>query len=243
MIVFDELRHAEDIINNGYRNKKYVNYDNIILVKYWKYKGIDENKIKKLLKNIMAEYQDLFNRNILDYKVKRAIRIGMMYDLLTGVTVDITDEEIELINSLDKIELRKMMFIFLVVWKFKGMPKRFKISNVDLMKLSEVHVHNNTFWDYIYQLTQSKMLSMVEYNNKSYYRVHIDCGGNSLIQIGNFDNLIYNYLNLFESDKFIRCEECDILIKATSNRRKYCDRCSKEKELEKYSKYNIKRVK
>lgn len=235
MIIFDESKHAEDIIINGYKNKKNVNIDNIILVKYWKSKGLDEQSIRKLLKNMMKEYQYLFNRNILDYKVNRAIKIGIKYDLRTGIVVNITDKEIEMIRSLDKIELQKMMFVLLVVWKFNGKPQRFKINNVDLMNLSKVWVNNNTFWKYIYMLTQSKMLSMVEYKNKSYYKVHIDCDGDSAIQISNYDNLVYNYLVLLEPERFTECEKCGVLIKITSNRIKYCRKCwrNKEKNLRK----------
>lgn len=232
MIVFDELKYAEDILRNGYKNKENVNFDNIILVKYWKYRGFTENVIRKQLKLTMNEYQNLFNRDILDYKVNRAIRIGMKYDLLTNVTVEITDKEIDLINTLETIELRKIMFILLVIWKFKGMPKRFRVSNKDLMDLSGVKVNSDTFWNYIYQITQTKMLSMVEYKNKSYYRIHIDVDGNLLFKISNYDNLINYYLRLIEPNKYKECEECGAVIKITSNRVKYCKRCWKEKQLE-----------
>lgn len=228
MIIFDELKYAENIIKNGYKGKKYVSYDNIILVKYLKYKGWSEIEIRNFLRNMMVDYEYLFNRNILERKINRAMNKGMKYDLLTGIDVEITDGEIKLINSLDKIELRKMMFVLLVVWKFRGMPKRFKISNEDLMKLSQVRVNNSTFWNYIYQITQTKMLSMVEYKNKSYYRIHIDTfEENSILKINDFDNIIYYYLSLVEPEKYSLCKECGKIIKLTSNRQKYCRDCWK----------------
>ena len=244
MIIFDELKHAENILKTGRRSKKYVNYDNIILVKYWKYKGFGEYEIRKFLKDMMVDYEYLFNRNILERKINRAITIGMKFDLLTGINIEITDKEIKLINSLDKIELRKMMFVLLVVWKFRGMPKRFKISNEDLMKLSQVRVNNSTFWNYIYQITQTKMLSMVEYKNKSYYRIHIDTfEENSILKINDFDNIIYYYLSLVEPEKYNLCEECGKIIKLTSNRQKYCRSCfvkqRREYKTEKEREYRL----
>ncbi|MBV4448885.1 hypothetical protein KM792_04280 [Clostridium tyrobutyricum] len=38
-----------------------------------------------------------------------------------------------------------------------------------------------------------------------------------------------------------KCEGCKILIKSKSNKQKYCPRCAKEMELEKYRRYNKKR--
>lgn len=227
MIIFDELEHAENIINNGYRDKKYVNYDNIILVKYWKYKGCSESQIREMLSKLMSDYHGLFNRDILDYKINRAVIIGMKYDLLTDVTVTVTQGEINSINLLEDIRLRKIMFILLVVWKFRGMPKRFKITNVDLMRLAGERMHGNTFWDCIYKITQTKMLSMVNYKNRAYYVIHIEPDGDEVIRISKFENPVLYYLNLFEPDKYMKCEECGVLVERTVNNRKYCKECAR----------------
>jgi hypothetical protein len=231
LIVFDELKYIEDIIKNGYKNKKYTTFDNIILVKYWKYKGFDQESIKNKLKKFIIEHNELYNTNIIDKKVQKAIEIGQKHELLTDVQIEITDNEIEAINRLKTIELRKMMFVLLVIWKFKGRPKRFNVSNIDLMRLSEVRTYSNAFWNLIYQLTQSGLLSMVEYKNKSYYKLHIDVGGAPLFQIRKFDNLIYYYLRLIKPEKYKECE-CGVPIKITSNNQKYCKVCWKEREKE-----------
>jgi len=230
LIIFDEKKYAENLILNGYKNKKYINSDNIILVKYWKYVGLSEKQIQNNLKNFMNEFQELYSANIVENKVSRAMNIGMQYDLYTDIKITILDKELELINNLESLELRKLMFILLVVWKFKGKPQRFKINNIDLLRLSEVKVNNNVFWDYIYKITQTQMLSMVVYQNKDYYTVNMDLDGEVILNIDNFNNPIYYYLNLIEPDKFKCCEECGELIKITSNRKKYCTTCWKEKE-------------
>jgi len=240
LIIFDELKHAESIIKNGYRNKKYVNFDNIILVKYWRYKGLNESEIRKSLKTFMVDYQYLFNRNILDYKINRAIKYGMRYDLVTGVKVSITDKEIDLINTLDNIRLRKMMFIMLVVWKFKGMPNNFWIDNKDLQKLSEERMHNDTFWDCIHKIVKADMIAMVMgAKNRSFYKINLKTGGDPIIEISDFENPIYYYLNLFEPEKFIECEKCGVLIKLTIHNRKYCKDCARKVNIKQTINRNI----
>lgn len=241
MIIFDEKKYAENLLLNGYKNIKYISYDNIVLVKYWKYLGLQENEIRKKLKDFMIEFQEIYSSDISDNKIDRSIKIGMQYYLFTDITVNINNKEIELINTLETIELRKMMFILLLIWKFKGKPQRFKLNNVDLMKLSEVKVNNNTFWEYINKITETKMISLVAYDNKDYYTVNfdLDTGIESdneiLFSISNYSNPIYYYMNLIESDKYKNCEECGVMIKITSNNIKYCKDCWKVIE------YNLKK--
>lgn len=207
--------------------------DNIILAKYWKSLGFSEEEIRNKLRTFMARFQDLFNDNIIKYKIDSAIKVGMKYDLLTDICVGITQKEIEQIQKLETIELRKMMFILLVVWRFKGSPKRFRISNVDLMRLSSVKVNSSTFWDHIHQITKTNMLVMSEYKNKSYYQINIDESPYIVLHINKFDNIIDYYLSLVEPEKYIHCEKCNTPFSPTNNKSKYCPTCAKEVDREK----------
>lgn len=231
MIIFDELKHAEDIIKHGHKNERNITYDNIILVKYWRYRGLNEDEIKKQLKYIMTDFKYLFNRNILEHKIRKAVKIGMKHDLVTGTIVEITDKDIEAINFLPTIELKKIMFVLLVVWKFKKLS-RFVISNRDLMQLSKVNVSYGTLCNYLHQIIKTKMLNVEVYKGKLHYRIHIDSGDNVILRISNFDNLVYYYLQLLEPDKYKECENCGAIIRITSNRKKYCRKCWKIKEQE-----------
>lgn len=247
MIIFDEKTYAENIIKNGYKNEKYINYDNLILVKYWKYVGFDEKKIRENLINIMIDFQNLYNGDILEYKVNRALNIGLKYDLLTDISIDITKNDIDIINQLEDIQIRKILFILLAIWKFKGKPKRFQISNIDIMKLSGVKTNNEIFWGNIHSLIDSKLINMVEYKNKVYYTINFNNDDKMvdevLFEINKYDNIIYYYLMLLEPDEYILCEKCGVPIKVLSNHQKYCSNCWKvihkeqDKEYQKI-KYN-----
>lgn len=249
MIIFDEKIYAEDLIKNGYKNKKYITYDNIILVKYWKYQGLHEDQIKEKLHKFMVDFENLFSgANIISHKIKKAMDVGMKYDLLTDISVQITQSELDCINQLPSIETRKMMFVLLVVWKGKGSPKRFKISNTDLMKLSGVKTtSSDVFWNYIYQITQSNMLSMVEFKNKSYYTINLEEGGGNVLNIKHFDCIIDYYLSNIKPDKYKDCNMCGKPFEITSNHIKYCMICRRYKQLEldrayQYRKYNSRAI-
>jgi len=244
LIVFDEKKYAENLLLNGYKNIKYICFDNIILVKYWKYLGLQEDEIKIKLKDFMIGFQELYSIDTSNSKIDNAIKIGMQYDLSTDIDVQINNKEIELINKLETIELRKMMFILLLVWKFRGKPKRFKLNNIDLLRLSEVKVNNNVFWDYINEITKSQMLSMIAYQNKDYYTINFDLESEDNIDnkvvfcINNFNNPIYYYMSLIEPEKYKTCEECRVVIKVISNNHKYCPICWKEHRKEQQKKWD-----
>ena len=69
MIIFDEKKYAENLLLNGYKNIKYISYDNIVLVKYWKYLGVQENEIRKKLKDFMIEFQEIYSSDISDNNI------------------------------------------------------------------------------------------------------------------------------------------------------------------------------
>jgi len=239
LIIFDEKKYAENLIKNGYKNEKYIAMDNIILVKYWKSIGLSEEEVKNKLRLFMVKFQELFNDNIIKYKLNSAMKVGMKYDLLTNVCVGITNKEIEQIQTLETIELQRMMFILLVVWRFKGSPKRFRISNTDLMNLSSVKVNGNVFWNNIHEITKTKMLSMVEYRNKSYYQINIEENWEIILYIDKFDNVIDYYMSIIDPDKYMFCDKCGVPFLPTNNRQKYCKICFVDVNREK-TKENMK---
>lgn len=232
MIIFDEKKYAEYLILNGYKNIKYIAMDNIILVKYWKSIGLEEVEIKNKLRSFMGKFQDLFNDSIINYKLNSAMKVGMKYDLLTAICVDITQDEIDQILLLEEKELQKMMFVLLFVWKFRCQPKRFKLTNTDLMSLSGVKVNNNTFWDYMHKITQKNLVTMVGYKNKSYYQVNMVSDGDTVLHIDKFDNVIYYFMHIIEPEKYPLCAKCNTPFSLINNSQKYCSTCAKEVENE-----------
>jgi hypothetical protein len=225
LIIFDEKKYAEDLLRNGYKNIKYITGDNIILVKYWNYLGHSENNIRNMLYDFMTDFQDIYNDAIISYKINKAVEVGMKFELSTNLKIPITENELTKISELNDVNLQRILFAFLVCWKIKGCPSRFKVSNTDIMKLSGIKTNTNVFWDNIYKITKTQMLSMVEYKNKSYYRMNLEEGGDTIITIESADNIVYKYLELIQPETMKKCEECGSPIKITSNRVKYCKEC------------------
>jgi ribosomal protein L37E len=217
-------------LKNGYSNKRNIHNENILLVKYWKYKGFDENEIEKKLKEFMVDFQDLFNDNIIEYKIKKSLMIGMKYELVFNKSISITKNDIEIINRFEDISIRKLLFILLVLWKFNDY-KRYRVSNNELKKLASVKCNGDNFWKYINILTKSGYLKMVEYHNKQFYILEWDMvDSDVLVSISNYDDLILYYFLCINPEKHSYCEQCGKIIELTVNNRVYCKECAYEKE-------------
>ena len=61
--------------------------------------------------------------------------------------------------------------------------------------------------------------------------------GSSVLDIDDFRELGYEYLNYLKKGRFIRCAECGRLIKKTNNKCLYCTKCAKEKKNTQNKKY------
>ena len=231
MIIFDEKKYAEDLIKNGYKDKTRIVLDNIILVKYWKYSGLSESEIKKKLEDFMIDFKHRYNSNIIPYHIRKALNQGLRYPLVFDKVVNITQKEIDIINSIDVLELRKVLFVLLVIWKFRDKQK-FMISNNNLKKLAKVKCKNSVFWDYLHRLHDLGCLKAFVYKCKPYYKLNIEECGDIVLNIKNYDDIISYYLSMIYPDEYIYCSICGIPIKQTSNRRKYCSSCWKERERE-----------
>jgi hypothetical protein len=75
---------------------------------------------------------------------------------------------------------------------------------------------------------------MVEYKNKSYYKLNIEETGieennDIVLSIDKFNNVIDYFLSLVEPEKYIQCDNCGVPISPTSNRQKFCKSCWEEK--------------
>ena len=229
MIIFDEKKYAENLIKNGYKDKTRIVLDNIILVKYWKYLGFSEDEIRKKLEDFMIDFKYMYNSDIVPYNVHKALKQGLKYPLVFDKIVNITQKEIDTINSIDDLELRKILFVLLVIWKFRDKQK-FMISNNNLKKLANVKCKNSVFWDYLHKLHDLGYLKAFVYKCKPYYKLYIEEGGNVVLNIKNYDDIISYYLSIVYPEEYTYCAICDMPIKRTSNRRKYCSSCWKDVE-------------
>ena len=81
---------------------------------------------------------------------------------------------------------------------------------------------------------------MIEYakkvNNLNIQVLYIDDESKNKLFVSDFRKLGYEW-RLYKGEKYIRCADCGVLVKKTSNRRKYCKDCGKVTKNEQNKSY------
>lgn len=229
MIIFDEKKHAEKMLKTGEMSKHKVVYELYILTKYYLSEGLDLEEAKEKLILFCEKHIEHFNM-VEWYKIiNRTVSSAMKGKFITGKEVDITRKELDVVLGLEKLNEQKVAFALLVLHKFYDY-KKFEVSIEDLYRLCKLNINSKTKLELLQSLTAKELID-INMGSKRWVKF-ADKKGESVITIKILDDFIYELMKCLDENKYSNCETCSKAIKLTSNRKKYCDECWKEKELE-----------
>lgn len=98
--------------------------------------------------------------------------------------------------------------------------------------------YRNDKFLYLNDLEKIELISFSNKNDNLNIRVNfVEMDGEHVFIVGDFRELGYEYLNYIGDGEFIRCTECERLIKKTNNKCLYCIKCAKEKKNIQNKKY------
>jgi len=246
---YNEQDYAIQVEKDGFLTK-YHNYELMLLVKYWKQYGVKPKQRKEKLYSFCKDNIENFNEVKYFKKLNYILREGGKKDnpLIIIKKISITDKEIEYINNLNiDYNFKKILFTLLVEIKVKKEIGRLKYGEVT--KYNYIRGNQNTYNE-IFEATkipsnnykinvfinELEQLEYIDVRTRGRIRLlfmdHIEESNVVIFDITTFDNIGY-YLDWYNGDsKIIKCESCGKLIRVTSNRKKYCSTCWKEKERE-----------
>lgn len=91
-----------------------------------------------------------------------------------------------------------------------------------------------------------------EYEDKTKINTMLDFLTEDHFYVGYICRTLENYFKNYQKEYYgvrrghgniySRCKQCGFLIEKTGNKRLYCDKCARERKLERYKKYNQKRI-
>ena len=258
---YNEEEYAKQIEQHGFLTERH-NYELVLLVKYWKKLGIKPKQRKEKLYEFCKKYIVNFNDVLYFKQINTALKKGGRKDnpLIIIDSIPITNEEIEYINNLDiEYNYKKILFVLLVEMKTYKEIHKLKYGNV--LKYNYISGNQNTYNEILevskmsnnkYKINaiinELEILGLVDVRMRGKINLvfmnNIKESEIVVFEITTFDNIGY-YFDLYNGDpKIINCNECGKLIKATSNRQKFCRSCWREKEQgrqrEKWHKYKDK---
>ena len=238
-VVLNEKKHAECIIEKGEVGNKPTS-TLFLLAKYYRQKeNLNKeqtfNKLNEFMETNYKNYNSATWEDIIEDISKKANK----YPLREIDYIEITQSEIDIIRNVCNIKYEKLLFTILCYAKLynKISDKNNGWVNTDIKELFRVarvtvRYRNDKFL-YLNDLETAGLISFSNKNDNLNLRVtFIDDNSEAVLKVDDFRELGYEYLNYIGDGKFIRCECCKRLVKKSSKNMKYCNKCSKEKQLE-----------
>ncbi len=221
--LFDKYNRLEYIVCKSYYNKKLDSID---------YIRIHINNIYGYLFDEDVYYAKEYYNLLFTPKKEYFKTINLIKN---NCDFDINDVKNNIENAIKKAEEIKQ----------KSINKKIKMKWSDYKKLV------NSFIEKIF----NNYMTIEEYEEKYGWDIRINIDGwsedNYIIKYfcksltGYFKNYIREFRGFKYNDKIIHCIQCGIPIKQTSNRRKYCSSCWKDKEKEdnrRYARESMRRI-
>lgn len=238
-VVLNEKKQAEYIIEKGEVGNKPTS-TLFLLAKYYRQKeNLNKEQTFNKLNEFMESNYKNFNSATWEDIIENISKKANKYPLREIDYIEITQSEIDTIRNVCNIKYEKLLFATLCYAKLynKISDKNNGWVNTDikeLFRIARVTVrYRNDKFLYLNDLETAGLISFSNKNDNLNLRVtFIDDNSEVVLKIDDFRELGYEYLNYIGDGKFIRCECCKKLVRKSSKNMKYCNKCSKEKQLE-----------
>lgn len=203
-------------------------------------KGLEKSMIIHKLNSFMEEAYP--NYNTIDWMVsiEKYAQKAESYPLCKCEGIWITYNEIQTISQLQNKVLERLAFTLLCLAKFKNFRNSennnwINYSNGEIYSLACITA---SAFEKDIKLNQLREERFIEYakkvNNLSIQILYLDDNSEKQVFISDFRKLGYEW-KLLKGEPYIRCAHCNMLVRKTSNRSKYCKSCAKLSALK--SKY------
>lgn len=248
-VVLNETKEAERILKSGEVGSK-PTATLFLLAKYYRQKkNMNKEQTASELNSFMLHYYKNYNSALWEDIIEDISKKAVKYPLRQIDDIEISYKEIETINMVSRLPHRKLLFTMLCYAKLynKMSDNNNGWINTDIKEIyrvSRVTVkHREDKFLFLNDLERDGLISFSKKNDNLNIKVNFvdsESSDNNALNIYDFRELGYEYLNYIGEGKFIRCTECNRLIRVNNSNgrpKKYCNPCSKWKKNEQNKSY------
>lgn len=232
-IILNECKFAEKALNDCELGNK-PSETIIRVAKYYMHNGNSKAKTRDLLDEFilrcgtntpLTKWSDL-----LDYAVKQASK----YPPIMLDYVPITQGEMQIIDSLNGAQIRRLAFTLLCIVKFKCLAFGnegcwVNTPDNEVMKMANIATSIRRQSSMFGQLRDAGLIRFSKkIDNLDVQVLFAEQDGNIVLEVSDFRNLGYQYLK-YHGAPYFECEQCGITIKQNTGvgrRQKYCEACA-----------------
>lgn len=231
----NEMAMAVSLLN------KDISYDTnyfrecVLICRYLISIGKTDNEIyNTILEKTYNVYENLSD----DYKnaeISNIIKVAKAKGILKEIkTINFTKKELDKIHSIGNINTEKLMFIMMCAYKISE-DNSFVFQVKDILKEAKISYNNKYYNSLMYQIVGvKKYFYHIVRKNKMKYTpskeiIEMYDPEDVVLSINNYKNIVYYYLEYIGNGKYIHCESCGCIDLRTSNSKKLCCDCAKDR--------------
>ena len=204
-----------------------------VLARYYRHKENRKDKeIYTLLDIHMKNFYPNYNSVKWSITIDKQVKKSKKYPLIEIEYIPITKSEIETINNLKSIRMKRLAFTILVCAKYSNLRNNKNNNWVnreakELFRLSHINTTISEQCSMVYELTNLNLVSLSKKVDNTNLRVEfIDDSAEIVIKVDDMREIGYAYMK-YIGENIIPCEKCGQLINPRGTKRKYCIDCSK----------------
>ena len=235
-VVLNEYEWAEEAVRNKSLGKKPSETLGRV-AKYYISRGSSKTETRKLLEDFLRQCDPVASipkwSNMIDYSISKA----MKYGIIEIDSIEVTDRELDRINSLEGRPVKRLAFTLLCLAKYWDTvnPKgdHWVINkDTEIMKLANI---NTSLRRQSAMFSELNKLGMIQFSRKidnTSIRVCFIEDGKTEMKLCDFRDLGYQYL-MHMGEPYYACESCGLIMKKKSDSKvgrksKYCPECAAE---------------
>ena len=238
-VILNEAKQAEHIIEKGEVGNKPTS-TLFLLGKYFRQKeNLNKEQTFNKLNEFMQQNYKNYNSALWEDIIEDISKKANKYSLRELDSISITQFELDKILETDNLRYQKLLFTMLCYAKLYNCISEnnngwINTDIKDIYRVARVTVkHRNDKFLYLNDLEQMELISFSNKNDNLNIRVNfVDIDGESVLDVNDFRELGYEYLNYIGNGNFIRCSECNRLTRKTGKNTHYCNECKNIKRLE-----------
>jgi len=237
--ILNEVTQAKSVIETGRLGKK-PSSTLFLLGKYYRQKEqLDTQHTIQKLNTFMQQNDKNYNPALWENMIETISDKAAAYPLREIDRIDITQSELDHIETLRNLKYQTLLFTMLCFSKLYNTVSEknngwVNISIPELYRTARVTVkYRNDKFLYLNDIEKSGLISFAKKNDNLNLKINFaDMHGESVLKINDFRELGYEYLNYTGNGTFVRCSDCNRLIRQTGKNTHYCADCKQERRLE-----------
>lgn len=203
------------------------------IARYYAADGYKRGEICSLLEEFLLKCDPGINVVKWQNAIEKQAKMACKADLIEIDSIPITQSELDVCDSLNGKQVRRLMFTLICLAKFSNAVNE-KNSDWVNRQDREIFKMANVVTPVKRQslmLNDLRELGLVRFSRKvdnvNINVLCIDSDGDAALHISDFRNLGYQYMQ-YCGEPYFECEACGLVIKRTNNRQRYCRDCGAE---------------